>query len=357
MPALTHASVVSCLLLLGACAGGVEKPLSDDQRLAQAGLQATTVFAEDVTGVSRQLAEGDALTAFSTTWKNCAAQGSCTIALPSDEAQQQRAELERIVALRLGALAGLQRAYEAFGADADRKPGEAAQATVRGAVAGSWSYATALIGLNLGSASGISEPFEQSVGYLASLGASRRERGRMASASGDLAAAIRTLRESLALETRLYDALAEGLVREKIEVHRALLQAGLVSGAETLRPIVLGLRLNLNRDADYVLARSPQARMAVEAALEASERAEVRRTQMRYRALIQALGELETVHEQLAKREAVDLRRLDAAMARVQSLSAPPPTPPSQSTYGSPFQTTSGPGAGTTLRQILESRR
>ena len=356
MPLPLRAAAAAALLLLAACATTGGAPLTDDQRLAQAGLQATTVFAEDVTGVSRQLAEGDALTAFSATWKTCASAAPCTIALPSDEAQQQRAELERIVALRLGAVAGLQRAYEAFGADATRDPGAAVESTVRSAVAGSWSYATALVGLNLGSGAALSAPIEHSLGYLASLGAARRERGRMASASGDLALAIKTVRESLALETHLYDALAEGLVREKIEVQRALLQAGLVSGAETLRPIVQGLRLNLNRDADYVLSRSPQARTAVEAALEASERAEVRRTQRRYRALIDALGELETLHEQMAKGEAMDMRRLDAAMARVQSLAAPPPTPPSQTTYTSPLQTASNP-AGATLRQILESRR
>jgi hypothetical protein len=349
--------------LLSACASTAPSG-RDDERLAEAGLTASNLFAQDVTGVSRQLAEGDAITAFAATWKGCSVEGACKVVVPPREVQQQRAELDSVVALRLQAIAGLKRTYEAFKTDAGRDPGENVEATVRTAIAGTWSYATALAGLRLGSASGVSRPVEKSLGYLASLGASRHGRNELARSSEELAQSIRTLRDTLSLETQLYDALAESLVKEKIEVQKALFQAGLVSGADTLRPLAQGLRLNLVRDADYVLSRSPAARTAVEATIEASERAEVRRTQLRYRALISALGELEILHKHLAKGEPLDLRALDVALSRLQSLT-PAPMSAQAGSSSSPLATQSVPsfpgqpggGQATTLQDILNRPR
>lgn len=107
----------------------------------------------------------------------------------------------------------------------------------------------------------------------------------------------------------MFDALAEVLVREKIEAHRALLQAGVVSGSEALRPVADSLRLSLSRDADATVAKSPQARMAVQAALEASERAQIRSLQLRYRAALGAVRELQGLHGRLDRNEPLELVR------------------------------------------------
>ncbi len=322
------AAVLLTTLLLGACAtsGG-----SVERTLAQAGVRTTQALAADVESFGRRLDDGDTTAAFVATWQACAATGaSCAITEPSGAVQAQRAELAASVALRAQAIAALGRAYAAFHEDVTRQPGDQMERAVQDAVTGTVAYAGSVTRLPLGGGAGIAQPLRRAAGAMASAATAHQRRARALEASADLALALANLREALLLETRKYDALAEALVRERIDAHRALLQAGLVSGADTLRPVADRLRIPLARDADAVIARSAPTRRAVEAMIEASERSEVRRTQQRYRAAVAALGELEQVHGQLNAGRAEDLTTLDQALWNLDRLSerTVPPRPP-----------------------------
>jgi len=63
------------------------------------------------------------------------------------------------------------------------------------------------------------------------------------------------------------------------------------------------LRLTLSRDADATVAKSPEARMATQAALQASERAQIQSVQLRYRAALGAIRELQNLHGRFGTNE------------------------------------------------------
>lgn len=317
----------SCVLLVGAglLAGCASGRRDDAQQLAAAGLRTSWLLSQEVSGMSRQLVEGDAATAFAATWAACKdAPEACKIAGPDPAVQAQRAELARAVIQRSQALAALHRAYAAFRKEIE--PGAAkAEALVQAAAVEAGTYAS-VVGaaqLGMGGARLLSKSITGGVRLLASASSRGAQERRIARSSAELASTLESLADTLERETRLFDALAEVLVSEKIEAHRALLQAGVVSGSEALRPVADSLRLSLSRDADATVARSPGARLAVQAALEASERAQVRSLQLRYRSALGALQELEALHRQLDSGDRLELRRLEQQLAAVEALLPP----------------------------------
>ncbi len=321
----TRAAWLGALLLLGACATSGE-PV--ERLVADAGVRTTRVLAHDADGFVRRLEEGDATAAFVATWRACNGSAPCAIAEAPTIEQAQRRELADAVVLRAEAIAGLNRAYAAFRADVAGQSEAPADRAIREAITGTVSYGNSLASLQFGSGTALfARPLERAAGAVASVTVAGQRRSRMLNASAALAVATTNLREAMMLETRKYDALTEVLVRERIEAHRALLQAGLVSGAGALRPVTDRLGVPLSRDADVIVARSASARIAVEAMIEASERTEIRRTQLRYRAAVTALMELERVHSQMNAGANPDLSRLDQALWNLERLADPPSGP------------------------------
>jgi len=317
-------AVLLVVLALAGCATGGE---TVEQTLADAGVRTTDSLARDVNGFARRLEEGDAAAAFVATWKECSrSAATCSVTVPPQNVQAQRVELATAVALRAQAIGSLNRAYASFRLNVSQRTNESAERDVRSAVTGTFSYASSLTQLPLSVVSEAAKPLERAVGYVSAAAVAQRRRKEMLSTSEQLRNAIVQLREALLLETRKYDALTEALVRERIEAQRALLQAGLVSGSDALRPVAEGLKVPLARDADVTMARSAPARMAVEAVIEASERAEVRRTQARYRAAIDALAELEHLHDLLNTNTKIDLTRLDEILWNLDRLADLPTT-------------------------------
>jgi hypothetical protein len=309
------------LLLLGACATSGE-PV--ERLVADAGVRTTRVLAYDADGLTRRLEEGDATAAFVATWRACNGSTQCSIAGPSTTEQAQRRELADAVVLRAEAIAGLNRAYSAFRAEVTGQSDAPADRAIREAITGTVSYGNTLANIQFGSGTAVfARPLERAAGDVASVTVAGQRRSRMLIASAALAEATTNLREAMMLETRKYDALTEVLVRERIDAHRSLLQAGLVSGAGALRPVADRLGVPLARDADLIVARSASARIAVEAMIEASERAEIRRTQLRYRAAVNALIELEQVHAQMNAGATPDLSELDQALWNLERLADP----------------------------------
>ena len=302
------------------CASGAR---DNAQQLAAAGLRASWTLSQDVGGMSRQLTEGDAATAFAATWAACKDKpAGCSVAPPDPAVQAQRAELARAVEARAQALAALHRAYAAFRKEVEPDRAEAAEPSIRAAAAEAGAYASAVTmpELGLGGARLLSKTITGGVRAIASAGSRGAHQRRIRRSSQDLAATLGALGDALERERRMFDALAEVLVREKIEVHRALLQSGVVSGSEALRPVADSLRLTLSRDVDSTLSRSPQARLAVQAALEASERAQIRSAQLRYRAALSAVRELQALHGRLDVDAELDLERLETQLSTLEAL-------------------------------------
>lgn len=301
------------------CASG--RP-SEAELLADAGVRTTRLLAHDVAGMSRQLADGDAATAFNATWQACKAPGGgCAVIVPNREVQAQRAELARAVRLRSQAILALQRAYGSLGSELGRAKSAEVDRSVAAAASEAGIYASSLsASMGMGGARLLSKSLSGSIRYLADLGtrASKERRGREAAAR--LGQTVHELGAALRLETRMYDALAEVLVREKIDAQRSLLQAGLVSGSETLRPVAESLNLKLSRDADLVLTKSAPAQAAVQAVVEASERAEIERVQSRYRAALGALAELDNLHARLERGQPVDPKALETQLSNLEML-------------------------------------
>lgn len=298
------------------------------QHLAAAGLRTSWILSQDVGGMSRQLAEGDAAMAFAATWSACKDKPTaCAVTAPDPAVQAQRAELARAVLQRSQALAALHRAYAAFRKEVEPGAAPDAGASIQAAATEAGAYASAVTvqELGMGGARLLSKSLMGGMRLLASAGSRGAQQRRIDRSSTGLAATLGTLGGALERETRMFDALAEVLVREKIEAHRALLQAGVVSGSEALRPVADSLRLSLSRDADATVAKSPGVRMATQAALEASERAQIRSLQLRYRAALAAVRELQALHGRLNLDEPLQLERLEEELSTIEALLGPRP--------------------------------
>lgn len=315
-----------CAVLAGA--GGCATRVPVEQLVADAGVRSTRALAIDVDNFSGRLEEGDAIAAFVATWRACEGGAArCVITEPNPAARAQRQELAEAVALRAQAVVALNRAYTAFRAELAQQSGADAERAIRDALLGTATYATSMTGVPLVRTAVLGRPLEHVATTVASAFSVQQRRSETRDSSEALGRAIAQLREAMVLETRKYDALAEVLVAQRIEAHRALLQAGLVSGAGTLRPIADRFNMPLARDADTVVVRSVPARTAVEAMIEASERREVRRTQMRYRAAIATLDELERAHATLNRGRRPDLNGLERAVWDLERLADPLATP------------------------------
>ncbi|GAA0869178.1 hypothetical protein GCM10009116_10140 [Brevundimonas basaltis] len=285
-------------------------------------------MAIDVDNFAGRLDEGDAVAAFVATWRACEAGAArCVVTTSPSVDSAQRRELAEAVALRAEAVVALNRAYIAFRAELAQQTGADAERAINAALLGTATYATSLTDVPLVRTAVLGRPLEHIVGSVASAVSSQQRRAQTRRASQNLGLAIAALREAMALETRKYDALAEALVDQRTEAHRAMLQAGLISGAGTLQPFADRLNVPLTRDADAVVARSVAARTAVEAMVEANERREIRRTQARYRAAIATLIELEQVHAVMDRGERPDLDSLERAVWELERLSDKPTSP------------------------------
>lgn len=316
-------ALLSCLVLPACVSNGDARQA---EFLARAGERASFALSQEVRDLVARLDEGDAAAAFATTWAACSGKAEpCDLVLPSSDQQMLRDELSTVTRRRLQAIDELLQLYKAIKPDPS-KPAEAEiESSRRAALSSVNTYASAFSVLS-SPLSRVSAPLVQSVGYAASLQARHRADHERKERSREMASALKVLAEALASELQMYDVLAESLVRERIDAHRAMLQAGLASGSEALRPVAQGLRMTIARDADAVVTRSPAARRAVEAMIEASERATVRRTRLRYRAAIQCLQELETLHRQFGDRQKVEAARLDHYVATLESLRDAGPT-------------------------------
>lgn len=320
-PTLGRLVLVASLVCLAGCA----TRLQGERIAAEAGVRSTRALAVDVDRFAESLEEGDAIAAFVATWRACNVSpgAGCGVSAPPSAEQTQRQELAHAVALRRSAVIALSIAYSAYRSDVDLQSGASAERAVKDALVSTANYATSLTGFPLVRSIVGGRPIDHVAGTFASALSLQQRRVETRERSRRLRSAVSELRETMLLEIQKYDALAEALVKQRTDAHRSMLQAGLISASGTLRPFADRLNVSLARDADAVVARSTPARTAIEAMVEASARREVRRTQMRYRAAIATLAELEQVHAELEQGRQSGLEELEKAVWDLERLSDP----------------------------------
>lgn len=312
-----RAMIVAVVILTG-CATAPRGPA---ERLADAGIKTTGAFGTDVRAMSDQLARGDANKAFAATWDLCANPNPklCEPVVEGGAVNEERLKLAKAVRLRAKALDALGAAYEALKVESQYDARTDLSGAVGEAVDSVNAYAALVGSPAVDAALG---PIKQ-VAILASRAwADREQTKRLQSANTQIAAVTMALRAALAKEADIYDSVATAIADERFAAQAAMLKAGLVSGADMLRPTSDELGMTLVKDADAKIAGSRQARTAVIAAYRARQLADVRANTARYQASLGALDALLELHVDFAEGQPTDLRdvkrfldELDAAIA------------------------------------------
>lgn len=308
--------------VLTACASTPRGPASS---LADAGIKTTGAFGTDVRQMANQLASGSASKAFATTWDLCGNPNPklCTVQVEGDDVNQDRIKLSKAIQLRGKALDALQGAYQALKVESQYDASADLSGAVDGAIDGVNAYAGLLGSPLVDVASG---PIKQVALLGTRAWADRQQTRRLLSANASIEAATLALRKALAKESEVFESVAGAIADERFLAQAAMLKAGLISGAEMLRPTSDELGLALLKDADATVAKSPRTQTAVIAAYKSRQLAEVRGFGARYKASLAALDALLEMHAEFARGQPADLRdvkrfldELDAAIAANKS--------------------------------------
>lgn len=321
-PPLTAMVVVALFALLTACASVPRGPAGT---LANAGIKTSAAFSSDVRDLNGKLAQGEVSKAFAGTWDLCQNPNPelCEVVQEGVAVAESRLKVTKAIALRAKALSALQGAYEAFKEESEYDARADLEGALGKAVDGVNAYASFVSTLSGGAASAlIAQPLAAGVKLGTGLWADQKQRKRLLAANRSIAAVTGRLRDALEIEADVFDSLGTAIVDERVAAQAALLQAGLVSGGDMIRPMAANLGLTLAKDADATVAKSRPVRTAVEAAYRAGKVAEARSLSARYRASIASLDALMVMHEDFAAERPVDmtdvlrfLAELDAAVS------------------------------------------
>lgn len=308
------------VILAAVLAGCASAPRGPAASLADAGISTTNVFGTDVRTLGNQLAAGSANKAFATTWDLCGNRDPklCQPVTEASDTNEDRLKLARAILLRGKALDALRGAYAALKVESQYD----AATDLSGAVGEAADSVNAYAGL-LGSPAVDTAlgPIKQVAIFASRAWADREQTKRLQSANAQIANVTKALRQAMAKEAFVFDSVANAIAEERFDAQAAMLQAGLVSGGEMIRPTSDELGLTLVKDADATVAKSARARTSVIAAYRARQLADVRATSARYQTSLAALDALLALHAEFALGHRTDLRdvkrfhyELDAAI-------------------------------------------
>lgn len=294
------------ILMSAALFGCASAPRGPAASLADAGIKTTTAFGTDVRSLGSKLEAGSANKAFATTWDVCgnADPKLCSVQIEGGAVNEDRLLLAKAIHLRGKALEGLREAYEALKTESQYDAGADLSGAVGEAVDSVNAYAALLKSPAVDASLG---PIKQIAIFGSRAWADREQTKRLQSANAQIAGIAKALRRALAKEAFVFDSVAGAIAEERFTAQAAMLQAGLVSGGEMLRPTSEELGLALAKDADATVAKSLRVRTAVIAAYRARQLAEVRANAARYQASLAALDALLTMHVDFADGHPADL--------------------------------------------------
>lgn len=292
-------SVIALTSLLTACASVPRGPASE---LAGAGMKTTNAFSTDVRDLNVQISRIDILKAYTSTWNACqnpTPMKPCETQTESDAVKQKRLELMEAIELRAEALDGLRAAYEALNAEASYDAKADLSGAVNEAVTSVNAYAAKISEIGGGAPGSdlISKPLSSALNFGAGLWAEHKQKKRLLAASKEIQAVAQRLHDALKVEAFVFKSFSETVTIQRQMTQAALLQGGLISGSELIRPMATNVGGTLVKDADALIAKSPAARTAIEAAMIESSKTEARILATRYDASIDALNALIKSHK------------------------------------------------------------
>ena len=315
--------IIACTALLANCAS---VPRSSAGALADAGIAVTNAFARDVRETSAHIREIDALDAFTATYAICSnPRLECRSQLKSGPNYEARQELAKVIELRAVAINGLRAAYSALKTEADYDARVDLVGATNGAIDGVNNFAGAVGALG-GAASGaalITAPLQKIVGFGAGLLADRAQRKRLLHGSHGLAEATQRFHDALAVEAFVFDSLAGYIEGNRTSAKLTLLDAGLASNQEIIQAFSTGLGMKPIAAVDPVIAKSPAAKAAVRAIVEAQSRAEIDRIRAKYRAALEALEALVKSHQDLEAEQPMSLSDVNRFLAELDAAIEP----------------------------------
>lgn len=295
--------------LLTACATAPRGPAS---KLADAGMKTTDAFSTDVRDLNVKLSKVDILKAYTSTWHACqnpTALKPCETQIESDEVKQRRLALMEAIELRAKALDGLHAAYEALNAEASYDAKADLSGAVSDAVTSVNAYSSKISGMRGAAPDGdlISKPLSSALKFGAGLWAEQKQKKRLLAASQEIQAVTQRLHDTLKVEAFVFKSFSETITIQRQKAQAALLQGGLISGSELIRPMATNVGGTLVKDADALIAKSPAARTAIEAAMIENSKTEARLLATRYDASIGALNALIKSHKNFEVEQPVDI--------------------------------------------------
>lgn len=284
--------------------------------VAQSGLSATSQFSTDVRELGIRLVRGDAQNAFSRTWEFCQIRPTdCRVQIPSETLRAARQDLAKAIASRAQAIEALAAAYGAMKTEADYD----ARADLSGAVDEALKSAVAYASL-AGAPPLVSRAASNGASFGLGLLADQQQSKRLRAANLALAGVVEQLHAGLAKETAVFDSLAGDIVNQEAQAQQALLQAGLISGGDTLRPLTDSVGATPIKDIDAVLAKSPAAKVAVEAVVQVAALEKVAAIRARYAASLAALDELKRLHLSAAEDKPLNTASLNRLLSEIDVL-------------------------------------
>lgn len=297
---------------VSACATAPRDPSA---ALAGRGQEATAKFAADISDLSVRLIQGDAQDAFTTTWILCTANAAlCAPQGPSSQLRASRTQLAATISARAIAVQALGEAYAAFKLEAEYDARTDLTGAVDDALSTANTYAT-LAGVGV-----ISKVATEVIGHGAGLWADRVQTKRLATANLRLAEAVNLLAEGLAKEQSVFDSITDDIVDTETGAQTALLDAGLISGAQILQPVATSVGATLVKDPDAVLTKSAAAKSSTQAVAKSTAQGKVALLRARYAASLAVLREIEAQHIAASKGQPLDLKVLNRRLAELQAL-------------------------------------
>jgi len=318
-PIRAGCSLGAAALVLSGCASVPRGPALS---LANAGISTTGAFGSEIRSTAQKVQYVDVTEAFVATYARCSNPNlSCTSQLPPGLNLKLRQDLSRAILLRAKALDALGKAYAALKREAEYDARGDLVGATNDAIGGVNNFATAIaaIGGAAPAAALIGEPLKQITGFGVGLLADHNQRKRLVAGSHAIAQATKRLRDALEVEAFVFDSLADYLVKTRSAARQSLLDAGLVSSGDALQPFTANLELKPVGTVDAVVGKSPAAKQAIFAMLEAQSRADVIAVRNRYHASLAALDALLEAHDALESGQSVSLADVDRFLGELDA--------------------------------------
>jgi hypothetical protein len=309
--------LTAALAALGGCATAPRGPAGT---LADAGRQATGAISADSRAFSERLVYADVTDAFVETWAICANPNvavTCRIEEVPEGLSQGRQRLAAVVARRTRAAEALREAYAALQTEAEYDARADLQSATADAVSGVSAFAGA-VGLAVPAST--ASLFAAGTDFLSGVVAERRQRSRLLRANQLIGAATQLFRDSFAREKGIFQATVPALVGKRTDAVDVLLDAGLISYADVLSGMARQLDVKLVSNADAIISKSEDARMATRAAAKAMARADVRTLQARYDASLAALDALLAAHAELGADRPISIADVARTLADLDAV-------------------------------------